>query len=108
MSKNNTGRDSLCVSYLTQRGRKERLCVLATGAQIRSSSAAQLTYFHHNGKLHPVNADHNDGLQGIASVYHDRISANGQHMDPNAMTAARSRCQWAAGSRSSTSVTAAL
>jgi rare lipoprotein A len=27
-------------------------------------------------------------LQGIASVYHDRITANGEHMDPNAMTAA--------------------
>ena len=63
-------------------------CVLATGAQISSSSAAQLTYFHHNGKLHLVNTDHNGGLQGVASVYHDRITANGEHMDPNAMTAA--------------------
>jgi rare lipoprotein A len=63
-------------------------CVLATGAEIRSSSAAQLTYFHQKGKLHLVNTDHNGGLQGIASVYHDRITANGEHMDPNAMTAA--------------------
>ena len=63
-------------------------CVLATGAQISSSAAAQLTYFHRNGKLHLVNADRNGGLQGIASVYHDRITANGEHMNPNAMTAA--------------------
>jgi len=63
-------------------------CALATGAQISSSAAAQLTYFHRNGKLHLVNADRNGGLQGIASVYHDRITANGEHMNPNAMTAA--------------------
>jgi rare lipoprotein A len=62
-------------------------CALATGAQISSSAAAQLTYFHRNGKLHLVNTD-NGGLQGIASVYHDRITANGDHMNPNAMTAA--------------------
>ena len=49
---------------------------------------AQLTYFHRNGKLHLVNTDHNGGLQGIASVYHDRITANGEHMNPIAMTAA--------------------
>jgi rare lipoprotein A len=49
---------------------------------------AQLTYFHHHGKLHLVNTDHNGGLQGIASVYHDPITANGEHMNPNAMTAA--------------------
>jgi rare lipoprotein A len=35
-----------------------------------------------------VNADRNGGLQGTASVYHDRITANGEHMNPNAMTAA--------------------
>jgi rare lipoprotein A len=35
-----------------------------------------------------VNTDHNGGLRGIASVYHDRITANGEHMNPNAMTAA--------------------
>jgi len=49
---------------------------------------AQLTYFYRSGKLHLVNTDHNGGLQGIASVYHDRITANGEHMNPNAMTAA--------------------
>jgi rare lipoprotein A len=63
-------------------------CMLATGVEIRSSDAAQLTYFHQNGKLHLVNTDRNGGLQGIASVYHDRITANGEHMNPNAMTAA--------------------
>jgi rare lipoprotein A len=54
----------------------------------RHHGGAQLTYFHRNGKLHLVNTDHNGGLQGVASVYHDRITANGEHMNPNAMTAA--------------------
>jgi rare lipoprotein A len=49
---------------------------------------AQLTYFYRGGKLHLVNTDRNGGLEGIASVYHDRITANGEHMNPNAMTAA--------------------
>jgi rare lipoprotein A (peptidoglycan hydrolase) len=62
--------------------------VLATGVEISSSAAAQLTYFHRSGKLHLVNTDRNGGLQGIASVYHDRVTANGEHMNPNAMTAA--------------------
>jgi rare lipoprotein A (peptidoglycan hydrolase) len=63
-------------------------CVLATGAEIRSSSAAQLPHVHRNGNLNLVNTDRNGGLEGIASVYRDRITANGEHMNPNAMTAA--------------------
>ena len=63
-------------------------CVLATGVEIRPSAAARLTYFHKNGQLHLVNTDRNGGLQGVASIYHDRITANGEHMNPNAMTAA--------------------
>jgi peptidoglycan lytic transglycosylase len=63
-------------------------CVVATGVEITPSAAAQLTYSHENGKLHLVNKDRNGGLQGIASVYHDRVTANGEHMNPNAMTAA--------------------
>jgi len=75
--------------------------VVATGAGVApslakpSSPAAhhgggkpQLTYFHQGGKLRLVNTDHNGGLDGIASVYHDPITANGEHMNPNAMTAA--------------------
>jgi rare lipoprotein A len=49
---------------------------------------AQLTYFYRGGKLHLVNTDRNGGLDGVASVYHDPITANGEHMNPNAMTAA--------------------
>jgi rare lipoprotein A len=49
---------------------------------------AQLTYYYSGGKLHLVNTDRNGGLDGVASVYHDRITANGEHMNPNAMTAA--------------------
>ena len=33
-------------------------------------------------------ADPRSGFSGIASVYHDPITANGEHMNPNAMTAA--------------------
>jgi rare lipoprotein A len=35
-----------------------------------------------------ANAAPGSGLSGIASVYHDPITANGEHMNPNAMTAA--------------------
>jgi rare lipoprotein A len=48
----------------------------------------QLTYFYRGGKLHLVNNDRNGGLDGVASVYHDAKTANGEHMNPNAMTAA--------------------
>jgi rare lipoprotein A len=51
-------------------------------------SGAQLTYFYRGGKLQLVNTDSNGGLDGVASVYHDPITANGEHMNPNAMTAA--------------------
>jgi rare lipoprotein A len=51
-------------------------------------SGARLTVFREHGKLRLVNADHGGGLSGIASVYHDPITANGEHMNPNAMTAA--------------------
>jgi rare lipoprotein A len=54
----------------------------------RHHGGAQLTYFYRGGKLHLVNTDSNGGLDGIASVYHDPITANGEHMNPNAMTAA--------------------
>jgi rare lipoprotein A (peptidoglycan hydrolase) len=49
---------------------------------------AQLTYYYSSGKLRLVNADRGGGLDGVASVYHDRITANGEHMNPSAMTAA--------------------
>jgi rare lipoprotein A len=49
---------------------------------------ARLTVFREHGKLRLVNADRGGGLSGIASVYHDPITANGEHMNPNAMTAA--------------------
>jgi rare lipoprotein A len=35
-----------------------------------------------------VNTDRHGGLDGVASVYHDPITANGEHMNPRAMTAA--------------------
>jgi rare lipoprotein A len=49
---------------------------------------AQLTYYYSGGKLRLVNTDKNGGLDGVASVYHDPVTANGEHMNPNAMTAA--------------------
>jgi rare lipoprotein A len=54
----------------------------------RHQGGAQLTYFYRGGKLQLVNTDKNGGLDGVASVYHDPITANGEHMNPNAMTAA--------------------
>ncbi len=54
----------------------------------RHHGGAQLTYFYRGGKLHLVNTDRHGGLEGVASVYHDPITANGEHMNPNAMTAA--------------------
>jgi rare lipoprotein A (peptidoglycan hydrolase) len=49
---------------------------------------AQLTYYYSGGKLRLVNTDRNGGLDGVASVYHDPVTANGEHMNPSAMTAA--------------------
>jgi rare lipoprotein A len=54
----------------------------------RHHGGAQLTYYYSGGKLRLVNTDRNGGLDGVASVYHDAKTANGEHMNPNAMTAA--------------------
>jgi rare lipoprotein A len=44
---------------------------------------------HQRGaKPHLINTGRNGGLEGIASVYRDRITANGERMNPSAMTAA--------------------
>jgi rare lipoprotein A len=66
-------------------------CLLATGAGITPSLA----------RPHPTDlrseamafaratkADFRSALSGIASVYHGGITATGEHMNPNAMTAA--------------------
>jgi len=58
-------------------------CVLASGAGITSSHAHSAAYNMRN-----YGVDVGSGLSGIASVYHDPITANGEHMNPNAMTAA--------------------
>jgi rare lipoprotein A (peptidoglycan hydrolase) len=54
----------------------------------RHHGGGKLTYYFSGGKLHLINTDRNGGLDGIASVYHDPITANGEHMNPGAMTAA--------------------
>src|SRR5262249_14340462 len=56
--------------------------------QRHKGGGGKLTYFYRGGKLHLVNTDKNGGLDGVASVYHDAKTANGEHMNPNAMTAA--------------------
>jgi rare lipoprotein A len=90
-------------------------CVVATGVQVTPSlarphtSATALqhksrtfTRLHHQHEsmtltrleqkvrtfTRAAKADPRSGLSGIASVYHDPITANGEHMNPNAMTAA--------------------
>ena len=59
-------------------------CVLVTGGAITPSLArphSSATDLRHR-------ASHGSALSGVASVYHDRITATGEHMNPNAMTAA--------------------
>jgi len=58
-------------------------CVLATGVEITASHAHSAAYNMRN-----AGTDIGSGLSGIASVYHDPITANGEHMNANAMTAA--------------------
>ena len=66
-------------------------CVLATGVQITPSLARphpadlrnEFRAFARATKANPGST-----VSGIASVYHDRITANGEHMNPAAMTAA--------------------
>jgi peptidoglycan lytic transglycosylase len=66
-------------------------CLLATGGEITPSLA----------RAHPRDlrseavavaraskADFGSALSGIASVYHGGVTATGEHMNPNAMTAA--------------------
>jgi rare lipoprotein A len=85
-------------------------CVLATGLQIHPSlsrphwSAADLRNERSKAAESRIGirvddafsgafargskADRQAALSGIASVYHDRLTANGEHMNPAAMTAA--------------------
>jgi rare lipoprotein A len=79
-------------------------CVLATGVQVTPSLARPhhraATALQHKSRAstsleqkvrmftRAAKADPRSGLSGIASVYHDPITANGEHMNPNAMTAA--------------------
>src|SRR5262249_36184709 len=58
-------------------------CVLATGVEITASHAHSAAYNMRN-----AGTDIGSGLSGIASVYHDPITANGEHMNASAMTAA--------------------
>jgi rare lipoprotein A (peptidoglycan hydrolase) len=58
------------------------------GKAHHNGGGSKLTYYYSGGKLHLVNTDKNGGLDGVASVYHDPITANGEKMNPNAMTAA--------------------
>ena len=65
-------------------------CVLATGVTpslARGHSAADLK--HESAAFaRATKRDLGSALSGIASVYHDRVTANGEHMNPSAMTAA--------------------
>jgi rare lipoprotein A len=61
-------------------------CVFATGAQVTPSLARP----HSANEVfaRATKADFRSALSGVASVYHDRMTASGEHMNPNAMTAA--------------------
>jgi rare lipoprotein A len=77
-------------------------CVFATRVEITPSlarphwSAADLRH-ESEAFARGTKADLGSALSGIASVYHDRITANGEHMNPAAMTAAHRTLQF--GSR---------
>ncbi len=57
-------------------------CVLASGI------TPSLARPHPAHTARVSKADVGSALSGIASVYHDRMTASGEHMNPNAMTAA--------------------
>jgi rare lipoprotein A len=63
-------------------------CVLATGVQITPSLARPHPANEAGAFARATKADFGSALSGIASVYHDRMTASGEHMNPNAMTAA--------------------
>jgi len=63
-------------------------CVLATGVQITPSLARPHPADLSGAFARATKADVGSALSGIASVYHDRMTASGEHMNPNAMTAA--------------------
>jgi rare lipoprotein A len=66
-------------------------CLLATGVEITPSLArphptdlrSEVVAFARATK-----ADFRSALSGVASVYHGGVTATGEHMNPNAMTAA--------------------
>jgi len=67
-------------------------CALATSAEMtpslaRGHSAADLKHVS-EAFAQGTKADLRSALSGVASVYHDRMTANGEHMNPDAMTAA--------------------
>ncbi len=63
-------------------------CVFATGAQITPSLARPHPAKEAGVFARATKADFGSAFSGIASVYHDRMTASGEHMNPNAMTAA--------------------
>lgn len=66
-------------------------CLLATGVEI-TPSLARLHATDLRGEAvafaRATKADFRSASSGIASVYHGGVTATGEHMDPNAMTAA--------------------
>jgi len=61
----------------------------APGSHVHLKHARHLGTSHSAGtRHHLIGTGRSGGLEGIASVYHDRITANGERMNANAMTAA--------------------
>ena len=66
-------------------------CALATGitqSHARPHAPAADVRHEIEAFARGTKADLGSALSGVASVYHDRITATGEHMNPNAMTAA--------------------
>jgi rare lipoprotein A len=63
-------------------------CALATGVAITPSLARPHPANEAGAFARATKGDFGSALSGVASVYHDRMTASGEHMNPNAMTAA--------------------
>ena len=83
-NQNTTHRSTIKAAALTA----ALTCVLATGVQITPSLARPHPANEAGAFARATKADFGSAFSGIASVYHDRMTASGEHMNPNAMTAA--------------------
>ena len=76
-------RPHLSAAHLQHKRQHRSTAHLRRKSRTFTSLEQKVRAFTRAAKAHP-----GSGMSGIASVYHDPITANGEHMNPNAMTAA--------------------